>query len=52
MPFVALIVGVLVMGAVQYDIPVGVLAIGVIYALSGFWTTIIKKTTKNSQTAS
>lgn len=51
-PFVALIVGVLVMGAVQYDIPVGVLAIGVIYALSGFWTTIIKKTTKNSQTAS
>lgn len=35
-PFVALIVGVLVMGAVLYDLPVGILAIGVIYALSGF----------------
>ncbi|MFA9486620.1 CDP-diacylglycerol--serine O-phosphatidyltransferase [Moraxella haemolytica] len=38
-PFVALIVGVLVMGVVLYDIPVGILAIGMIYALSGFWTT-------------
>lgn len=34
-PFVALIVAVLVMSVVFYDIPVGVLAIGVIYALSG-----------------
>lgn len=38
-PFVVLILGVLVMGIALYDIPVGVLAIGVIYALSGFWTT-------------
>ena len=34
-PFVALIVAVLIMSVVLYDIPVGVLAIGVIYALSG-----------------
>ena len=39
-PFVALIVAVLVMGIVQYDIPVGILAIGVVYALSGFVSTI------------
>lgn len=32
-PFVALIIGVLVMAIVLYDIPVGILAIGVIYAL-------------------
>lgn len=43
-PFVALIVGVLVMGIVLYDIPVGILAIGIIYALSGFWTTFYKNT--------
>lgn len=42
-PFVALIIGVLVMGVVLYDIPVGVLAIGVIYALSGFWMTFRAK---------
>ncbi|MDO4896558.1 MAG: CDP-diacylglycerol--serine O-phosphatidyltransferase [Moraxella sp.] len=42
-PFVGLIIGVFVMGIVLYDIPVGVLAIGVIYALSGFWTTFITK---------
>lgn len=42
-PFVALIVGVLIMGIVLYDIPVGVLAIGVIYALSGFWTTFFAR---------
>lgn len=34
-PFVALIIAVLIMGVVLYDIPVGILAIGVIYALSG-----------------
>ncbi|WFF38298.1 CDP-diacylglycerol--serine O-phosphatidyltransferase [Moraxella nasibovis] len=45
-PFVALIVGVLIMGVVLYDIPVGVLAIGVIYALSGFWTTFMAKKDK------
>ncbi|WP_199507827.1 MULTISPECIES: CDP-diacylglycerol--serine O-phosphatidyltransferase [unclassified Psychrobacter] len=42
-PFVALIVGVLVMSIVLYDIPVGILAIGVIYALSGIVTTIKAK---------
>ncbi|MCL1624077.1 CDP-diacylglycerol--serine O-phosphatidyltransferase [Moraxella sp. Tifton1] len=42
-PFVALILGVLVMGIVLYDIPVGVLAIGVVYALSGFWMTFFAK---------
>lgn len=44
-PFVALIIGVLVMGIALYDIPVGVLAIGVIYALSGFWTTFRARNT-------
>lgn len=42
-PFVALIVGVLVMGVVLYDIPVGILAIGIVYALSGFWTTFMDR---------
>ena len=42
-PFVALIIGVLIMGAVQYDIPVGILAIGVVYALSGIVTLFFKK---------
>lgn len=45
-PFVGLIVGVLIMGIALYDIPVGVLAIGVIYALSGFWTTFRAKKEK------
>lgn len=34
-PFVALIVGVLVMGMVLYDIPLGIFVIGCVYALSG-----------------
>lgn len=42
-PFVALIVAVLVMGVVIYDIPVGVLAIGLIYALSGVVGLFIKR---------
>ncbi|SUD91355.1 CDP-diacylglycerol--serine O-phosphatidyltransferase [Psychrobacter phenylpyruvicus] len=42
-PFVALIIGVLVMAIVLYDIPVGILAIGIIYALSGIFTTIKSK---------
>ena len=45
-PFVGLIIGVLIMGIALYDIPVGVLAIGVIYALSGFWTTFMTKRKK------
>ena len=42
-PFVVLIIGVLVMSIVLYDIPVGILAIGIIYALSGIVTTIKTK---------
>lgn len=42
-PFVALIIGVLVMAIVLYDIPVGILAIGVVYALSGIFTTLKAK---------
>lgn len=42
-PFVALIIGVLFMAIVLYDIPVGILAIGVIYALSGIFTTLKAK---------
>lgn len=42
-PFVVLIIGVLVMGIVLYDIPVGILAIGVIYALSGIFSTLKAK---------
>lgn len=39
-PFVALIIGVLIISIVLYDIPVGILAIGIIYALSGIVTTL------------
>ncbi|MES1965332.1 CDP-diacylglycerol--serine O-phosphatidyltransferase [Psychrobacter sp. AH5] len=42
-PFVALIVAVLVLSIAIYDIPVGILAIGIIYALSGIVTTIKAK---------
>nr|WP_299040168.1 CDP-diacylglycerol--serine O-phosphatidyltransferase [uncultured Psychrobacter sp.] len=42
-PFVALIVAVLILSILIYDIPVGILAIGVIYALSGIVTTIKAK---------
>ncbi|MDN6276487.1 MAG: CDP-diacylglycerol--serine O-phosphatidyltransferase [Psychrobacter sp.] len=42
-PFVVLIIGVLVMSIVLYDIPVGILAIGIIYALSGIFTTMKAK---------
>lgn len=42
-PFVVLIIGVLVMSIVLYDIPVGILAIGIIYALSGIVSTIKAK---------
>ena len=42
-PFVVLIVGVLIMSIVLYDIPVGILAIGIIYALSGIVTTLKAK---------
>lgn len=42
-PFIALMIAVLVMGILFYDIPVGVLAIGVIYACSGFITTLKAK---------
>lgn len=43
-PFVVLLAAVLVFGIVQYDIPAGLLAIGVIYAISGVFSTLkIKK---------
>ncbi len=42
-PFVALIIAVLVLSIAIYDIPVGILAIGVIYALSGIVTTMKAK---------
>ncbi|PJX26888.1 CDP-diacylglycerol--serine O-phosphatidyltransferase [Psychrobacter sp. L7] len=42
-PFVVLIIGVLIMSIVLYDIPVGILAIGILYALSGIFTTIKAK---------
>ena len=43
-PFAALIIGVLVLGLVIYDIPLGILTIGIIYALSGIFTTLKAKT--------
>lgn len=42
-PFFVLIIFVLIMGIVLSDIPVGILAIGVIYALSGIVTTLRAK---------
>lgn len=39
-PFVVLLAAVLVFGIVLYDIPVGLLAIGVIYAISGVFSTL------------
>ncbi len=42
-PFVVLLVALLIFGALLYDIPVGLLAIGVTYALSGFVTTYLHK---------
>ncbi|WP_218690351.1 CDP-diacylglycerol--serine O-phosphatidyltransferase [Psychrobacter sp. BF1] len=42
-PFVALIIAVLVLSIVIYDIPVGILAIGIIYALSGIVSTMRAK---------
>ncbi len=42
-PFVVLLVAVLLFGIVLYDMPVGLLAIGVTYALSGIVTTMLVK---------
>lgn len=42
-PFVVLLVAVLLFGALLYDIPVGLLAIGVTYALSGIVGTLRNK---------
>ncbi|WP_227431237.1 CDP-diacylglycerol--serine O-phosphatidyltransferase [Psychrobacter sp. I-STPA6b] len=47
-PFVVLIIGVLIMGIVLYDIPAGILAIGIIYALSGIFTTLKSKLQKTN----
>ena len=43
-PFVALIIAVLILSIAIYDIPVGILAIGIVYALSGIVTTFKTKT--------
>lgn len=45
-PFVALIIAVLMMSVAVYDIPMGILSIGLIYALSGFVTTFKQKRTQ------
>lgn len=45
-PFVVLILIVFVLGIVLYDIPVGLLAIGVIYALSGIVSALMNKVRK------
>ncbi|MFW2178342.1 MULTISPECIES: CDP-diacylglycerol--serine O-phosphatidyltransferase [unclassified Moraxella] len=50
-PFVALIVIVFVLGIVLYDIPAGLLAIGVIYALSGIVSAIWGKMKGTKPTA-
>lgn len=42
-PFVVLLLAVLVFGVVLYDIPVGLLAIGIAYVLSGLVATLNKK---------
>ncbi|WP_019519648.1 CDP-diacylglycerol--serine O-phosphatidyltransferase [Faucicola boevrei] len=42
-PFVALIVIIFVLGIVLYNIPAGLLAIGVIYALSGIVSAVLEK---------
>ncbi|MFB6348265.1 CDP-diacylglycerol--serine O-phosphatidyltransferase [Moraxella sp. ZJ142] len=42
-PFAVLLLAVLAFGIVLYNVPVGLLAIGVAYALSGFVTTLRKK---------
>ncbi len=46
-PFVVLMLAVLVMGIVWRDIPVGILALGIVYAVSGFFTTLSTKFTKS-----
>ncbi|UXZ04310.1 CDP-diacylglycerol--serine O-phosphatidyltransferase [Moraxella nasicaprae] len=42
-PFVVLLIAVLIFGIVLYDIPVGLLSIGVLYALSGIFSTLKAK---------
>ncbi|PIE47112.1 MAG: CDP-diacylglycerol--serine O-phosphatidyltransferase [Gammaproteobacteria bacterium] len=42
-PFWVLILGVVVLAAALYDIPMGILVIGTVYALSGFYTSFIAK---------
>lgn len=42
-PFMVLPVLVFLLGVVSYDIPLGVLALAIIYVLSGVWTTFFSK---------
>lgn len=42
-PFIVLPIIVFVLGMVIYDIPLGVLTLAVVYALSGIWTTFFSK---------
>lgn len=42
-PFIVMPMVVLLIGLVIYDIPVGMLTLSVVYALSGIWTTFFKK---------
>ena len=43
-PFFVLPIAVFILAAMTYNIPVGILAISIIYALSGFITTFLART--------
>jgi CDP-diacylglycerol--serine O-phosphatidyltransferase len=45
-PFMMMIPIVLIMLMVTYDVPIGLFAIAVVYALSGFWTTLRSRSSK------
>jgi len=45
-PFMVMIPIVLIMLMVTYDVPIGLFAIAVVYALSGFWTTLRSRSSK------
>ena len=47
-PFIVLPIAVFVLAAMTYNIPVGILVISIIYALSGFVTTYMARKTAES----
>ncbi|MCW1276745.1 CDP-diacylglycerol--serine O-phosphatidyltransferase, partial [Acinetobacter baumannii] len=47
-PFVVMLPVVLIFAAITYNIPMGILIVSIIYALSGFVTTLLAK--KNNET--